>query len=94
MNRPLSSLRPARLRWQSAAGAQSAEASVSIARRFHAEARENVLARLEGSTGKSLFLRVFCDGRKATLSTSDLSADGLRAAVARAVAHAELGGTR
>ncbi len=73
-----------------AAGAQSAEASVSIARRFHAEARENVIARLEGSTGKSLFLRVFCDGRKATLSTSDLSADGLRAAVARAVAHAEL----
>ena len=74
----------------SAAGAQSAEASVSIARRFHAEARENVIARLEGSTGKSLFLRVFCQGRKATLSTSDLSAEGLREAVVRAVAHADL----
>jgi PmbA protein len=73
-----------------AAGAQSAEASVSIARRFHAEAREDVLVRLEGSTGKSLFLRVFRDGRKATLSTSDLSADGLRTAVGRAVAHADL----
>ncbi|HVN69754.1 MAG TPA: TldD/PmbA family protein [Candidatus Binatia bacterium] len=73
-----------------AAGAQSAEASVSIARRFHAEARENVIARLEGSTGKSLFVRVFRDGRKATLSTSDFSSDGLRDAVARAVAHAGL----
>jgi PmbA protein len=72
------------------AGAQSAEASVSIARRFHAEARENVIARLEGSTGKSLFLRVFHDGRKATLSTSDLSTSGLREAVGRAVAHAGL----
>ncbi len=74
----------------SAAGAQSAEASVSIARRFHAEARGSVVARLEGSTGKSLFLRVFCQGRTATLSTSDFSADGLCAAVARAVAHADL----
>jgi PmbA protein len=72
------------------AGAQSAEASVSIARRFHAEARENVLARLEGSTGKSLFLRVFRAGRKATLSTSDFSPQGLREAVARAVAQADL----
>jgi PmbA protein len=73
-----------------AAGAESAEASVSIARRLHAEARENVIARLEGSTGKSLFLRVFRDGRKSTLSTSDFSADGLRDAVARTVAHADL----
>jgi PmbA protein len=71
-------------------GAQSAEASVSVARRFHAEARDSVLARLEGSTGKSLFLRVFRDGRKATLSTSDFSSDGLREAVDRAVAHADL----
>jgi PmbA protein len=72
------------------AGAQDAEVSVSIARRFHAEARENVVARLEGSTGKSLFLRVFRDGRKATLSTSDFSDEGLRDAVTRAVAHADL----
>jgi PmbA protein len=74
----------------SAAGAETAEASVSIARRFHAEARGDVVARLEGSTGRSLFLRVFRDGRKATLSTSDLSSDGLRKAVARTVAHADL----
>ncbi|MBV8530438.1 MAG: TldD/PmbA family protein, partial [Candidatus Eremiobacteraeota bacterium] len=71
------------------AGAESAEAAVSIARRFHAEARENVVARLEGSTGKSLFLRVFRGGRKATLSTSDFSS-GLTDAIARAVAHADL----
>jgi predicted Zn-dependent protease len=51
-----------------AAGAQGAEASVSIARRFHVEARERAIARLEGSTGKSLFMRVFRDGRKATSS--------------------------
>ena len=67
-------------------GAESAEASVSIARRLHAEARENVIARLEGSTGKSLLLRVFIDGRKATLSTSDLTSHGVRDAVGRAVA--------
>lgn len=73
-----------------ASGAQSAEASVSIARRFHAEARENVVARLEGSTGKSLFIRIFRDGRKSTLSTSDFSADGLRDAVVRAVEQADL----
>jgi PmbA protein len=70
-------------------GAESAEASVSIARRLHAEARENVIARLEGSTGKSLLLRVFVDGRKATLSTSDLTLEGVRDAVRRTVAQAE-----
>jgi PmbA protein len=72
------------------AGAESAEAAVSIARRFHAEARENIVARLEGSIMKSLFLRVFRDGRKSTLSTSDLTDDGLRDAVNRAVSHAAL----
>jgi PmbA protein len=71
-------------------GAQSAEASVSVAQRLHVEARENAVARLEGSTGKSLLLRVFRDGRRATLSTSDFSAEGLRDAVGRAVAQAEL----
>jgi PmbA protein len=72
------------------AGGQSAEASVSIARRFNAEARAEVVAKLEGSTGKSLFLRVFRDGRKATLSTTDFTEGGLRDAVTRAVAHADL----
>ena len=73
-----------------AAGAQGAEASVSVARRFHVEARERAVARLEGSTGKSLFMRVFRDGRKATLSTTDFTPEGLREAVARTVAHADV----
>jgi PmbA protein len=72
----------------SAAGAQSAEASVSVARRFHAEARDNKISKLEGSTGKSLFMRVFLDGRKATLSTSDFSVEGMKDATRRAVAQA------
>ncbi|MBV8067231.1 MAG: TldD/PmbA family protein [Candidatus Eremiobacteraeota bacterium] len=71
------------------AGARSAEVSVSIAHRFHAEARDTVVARLERSTSRSLFLRVFRDGRKATLSTSDFSDSGLRHAVERAVAQAD-----
>jgi PmbA protein len=71
-------------------GAESAEAAVSIARRLHVEARENAVARLEGSTGKGLLLRVFRDGRRATLSTSDFSEDGIADAVRRAVAHTEL----
>ncbi len=76
------------LKIATAAGADSAEASVSIARRFHAEARENAISKLEASTGKSLFLRVFRGGRKATLSTSDFSREGMEAAVRRAVAQA------
>lgn len=71
------------------AGAESAEASVSIARKFHAEARENALSKLEGSIGRSMFVRVFRNGRKATLSTSDLSRDGIAAAVRRAVSQAD-----
>jgi PmbA protein len=73
-----------------ACGAESAEAAVSIAQRLHVEAREDAVARLEGSTGKGLLLRVFRDGRKATLSTSDFSSDGIADAVRRAVAHTEL----
>ena len=60
--------------------------SLSIARRFHAEARENAVAKLEDSTAKSLYVRVFRDGRKATLTTSDFSPEGMREAAARAVA--------
>jgi PmbA protein len=67
-------------------GADGAEASLSIARRFHAEAREDAVAKLEDSTAKSLYVRVFRDGRKATLTTSDFSPQGMRDAAARAVA--------
>jgi PmbA protein len=70
-------------------GADSAEASVSIARRFQVEARENAIARLEDSIGQSLHLRLFRDGRKATLSSSDLSLAGIREAVRRTLAQAQ-----
>jgi predicted Zn-dependent protease len=73
----------------SAAGAQTAEASVSIARRFHAEARDDAISKLEASTGKALFMRVFRGGRKATLTTSDFSPDGMSDAIRRAVAQAD-----
>ena len=70
------------------AGAEAAEATVTIARRFHAEARETVVAKLEQSTAKSLHVRVFSGGRKASLTTTDFTGDGLRAAVARTIAGA------
>jgi PmbA protein len=69
-------------------GAAAAEAAVSIARRFHVEARESLVSKVEQSTAKSLHLRVFVDGRKASLTTSDLSFDGLQAAVERTIASA------
>ncbi len=70
------------------AGAEAAEATVTIAQRFHAEARETVVAKLEQATAKSLHVRVFSGGRKASLTTTDLTGDGLRAAVARTIAGA------
>ncbi len=77
------------LKLASAAGADSAEASVSIARRFHAEARDNAISKLEASTGKGLFMRVFRGGRKATLTTSDFSPEGMKEAIRRAAAQAD-----
>ncbi len=68
-----SARRATRSRSRASTARTSAEAAVSIARRFHAEARENTVARLEGSTGKSLLMpRLSSTARKATLSTSDL----------------------
>jgi len=72
------------------AGADAAEATVSIARRFHAEARESALSKLEQSTGKALRVRVFAGSRKATLSTTDFTPEGVRDAIAQAVAAARL----
>ncbi|HUY11072.1 MAG TPA: TldD/PmbA family protein [Candidatus Dormibacteraeota bacterium] len=66
-------------------GAGSAEATVSIARRFHVEARAAEIAKLEASTGKSLHVRVFTEGRRATLVTSDFSRDALTNALAHTV---------
>jgi PmbA protein len=71
-----------------AGGATEAEAIVSTTRRFHVEARAAAIAKLEQSTAKSLHLRVFAGGRRATLSTSDFTPDGLRDAIPRAIEQA------
>jgi PmbA protein len=71
-----------------AAGAGEAAVTVSVARRFHAEARERTVSKLEHSTNTSLHLHVLSEGRRSSFVTSDLSAGGLREAVRRAVEQA------
>ena len=74
-----------------AAGAQSAEASVSIARRFHVEARENVRRATRGLDRQKPLLARFL--RRAQGDAFDLGffapTDCVRPS-RRAVAHAEL----
>lgn len=69
-------------------GASEAEASCSISDRFSAEARAEVITKLEQSTGKTLQLRVFVDGRKASLATSDFDPVHLQDAIAQLIAGA------
>jgi PmbA protein len=69
-------------------GASGADAGASIGRRFSAEARDATITKLEQSTAKSLHVRIFVDGRKATLVTVDFDRDALRAAIAQTVAQA------
>lgn len=71
------------------AGADASECTLSVATRFHVEARDRALDKLERSTGTSLQVRVFVAGRRATLSTSDLTAEGLRAGIDAAVQAAQ-----
>ncbi|MEO9170263.1 MAG: TldD/PmbA family protein [Candidatus Baltobacteraceae bacterium] len=66
-------------------GADAAEATVAISRRFHVEAREKIISKLEHSTGKSLNVRLFSGGRKVALASSDFSVSGMRAAVVRSL---------
>jgi PmbA protein len=70
------------------AGATQAEATVSINDRFSTEARDRSVTKLEQSVGRSLHLRVFVDGRKATLATSDFERAHLSEAVGAAVSQA------
>jgi PmbA protein len=70
------------------AGATQAEATCAIADRFSTEARGTEIAKLEHSVARGATLRVFDRGAKATLSTSDLSLENVRAFVAEAVAAA------
>jgi PmbA protein len=69
-------------------GAGAVEATVSIDRRFHVEARGEVVTRLERSTAKALQVRAFVDGRKASLITSDFSRESLSEALRQAIAAA------
>jgi len=71
-------------------GASAAEVTVSSAQRFSVEARADRIEKLERTTGKHLHARIFLEGRKSTLSTSDFTDDGLREAVRRAVELADL----
>ena len=70
------------------AGATQSEATLGIIRKFSVEARDKAVTKLEQSTGRSLHMRVFVDGRKASLSTSDFDRERLREAIAGAVAQA------
>ena len=70
------------------AGATQAEATVSINHRFSTEARDRAVTKLEQSTGRSLHVRVFVDGRKATLATSDFDRANLRESISAAAAQA------
>ncbi|HEX3550787.1 MAG TPA: TldD/PmbA family protein [Candidatus Elarobacter sp.] len=72
----------------SAAGATDADALVTVADRFACEARGEEITKLERSRGRSLQLRAFVGRRRATLSTTDLSRDGVAALAARIVAAA------
>ena len=73
-----------------AAGADEVEVGVSISRRFHVEARDVTVSKLEQSTARTLSARIFAGGRKASLGTSDLSDAGMRDALARAVEQARV----
>lgn len=67
------------------AGATQAEATAAVSERFSTEARESKIVKLEQATSRSLTLRVFVEGRKATLASSDLTKEGLADLVARTV---------
>jgi PmbA protein len=67
------------------AGATDAEATLSQARRFHVEARETTLSKLEQSTGRALAMRIFARGRRVTLATSDLERDALDRVIREAI---------
>ena len=78
-------------RWRSTAGASDAEATCRVVRPLQRRsARDREIEKLERSTSNFFAVRVFVNGRKATLSTSDFSTTVSRALCRRAVALAEL----
>jgi len=73
------------VRLATAGGADAAEVTYTEADRFSTEARDREIAKLERSTARTLTLRAFARGAKATLATSDFSPGGLAALVAETV---------
>jgi PmbA protein len=71
-----------------AAGATAADATVTIADRFACQARDRELTQLERSRSRGLHVRAFVGTRRATLSTTDLTAEGIGALAERVVAAA------
>jgi PmbA protein len=67
------------------AGAAQADATVAVNERFSVQARGAEIEKLEQSVGRSVVLRAFVNGAKASLSTTDLSPDGLRGFVRETV---------
>ncbi|HEX3465552.1 MAG TPA: TldD/PmbA family protein [Candidatus Elarobacter sp.] len=70
------------------AGASDADATVTIADRFACEARDDEVTKLERSRGRGLHVRAFVGNRRSTLSTSDLSREGIAELAKRVVAAA------
>lgn len=70
------------------AGATQAEATLTVSDRFSCEARDRTVTKLEQSTSRSMQMRVFVEGRKATLSTTDFDRARVREVIANAVAQA------
>ena len=71
------------------AGAQSAEAAFSVAERFHAEARDTTVTKLEHSTSASISMRLWSEGRCVSLACNRTDDDRLRDAIARALDQAQ-----
>ena len=69
-------------------GASGAEATLTINDRFGAEARGGELTKLEQSRTRSLTMRTFAGQRRATMASTDLTHDGIRALAKRIVAAA------
>lgn len=68
------------------AGASDAYASTSRTRSVSFTVRDGVLEKVEESTARSLFVRVYVEGRYTSQETTDLRPDSLDAFVAEAVA--------
>lgn len=73
-----------------AAGADAADASVSMSESLSVDVRMGAFEGVERSENRSIGLRAFLGKRQAGATSSDLSADGLRELAARVVAMAKL----